>query len=117
MSYFDGFVVAVPTANKEKYRELATLAATVFKENGAKRVVEAWGDDVADGKVTDFKRSVQAKGDESVVFSWIEWPSKEVRDAGMKKSMEDSRMQGEEYKTVFDGSRMIYGGFAPVVDL
>ena len=116
MSYFDGYVVAVPTANKEKYRDLAERAAPVFKEHGATRVVEAWGDDVTDGKVTDFKRSVQAKGDESVVFSWVEWPSKEARDAGMKKAMEDARMKGDEYKTVFDGSRMSFGGFAPIVD-
>ena len=117
MSYIDGFVVAVPTANREGYRKLATLAATVFKENGAIRVVEAWGDDITDGKVTDFKRAVQAKGEESVVFSWIEWPSKEGRDAGMKKAMEDPRMKTDDYKTVFDGSRMIYGGFAPLLDV
>jgi len=117
MSYIDGFVVAVPTSNKEAYRKLANVAATVFKEHGALRVVEAWGEDVSDGKVTDFKRAVQAKADETVVFSWIEWPSKEARDAGSKKSMEDPRMQGDEYKTVFDGKRMIYGGFAPLLEL
>jgi len=116
MSYIDGFVCAVPTSNKEAYRKLATTAATVFKDNGAIRVVEAWADDVADGKVTDFKRAVQSKADETVVFSWVEWPSKEARDAGSKKSMEDPRMQSDEYKKVFDGQRMIYGGFAPILD-
>ncbi len=116
MSYIDGFLVAVPTANKDAYRKLATLAATVFKEHGATRVVEAWADDVKDGKVTDFKRAVQSTAEETVVFSWIEWPSKEVRDAGNKKSMEDPRMQNDEYKTIFDGQRMIYGGFAPLLD-
>ena len=116
MSYFDGYVVAVPTANREKYRELAEIAAAVFKDHGATRVVEAWGDDVTDGKVTDFRRSVQAKPDETVVFSWVEWPSREARDVGMKKSMEDGRMKEGDYKSVFDGSRMIFGGFAPIVD-
>ncbi len=116
MSYIDGFVIAVPSKNKEKYRAMAAEAAIVFKEYGATRVVEAWGDDVPDGKVTDFKLAVQAKDDEVVLFSWIEWPSKKVRDDGREKMMSDPRMQPETIADVFDGQRMIYGGFVPLLD-
>jgi uncharacterized protein YbaA (DUF1428 family) len=116
MGYADGYVLAVPTANKEAYREMAGMAAKVFVEYGATRVVEAWSDDVPDGKVTDFKRAVKAKDDEAIVFSWVEWPSKSIRDEGMKKTMEDERMQPDHDKMVFDGMRMIYGGFEPIVD-
>jgi uncharacterized protein YbaA (DUF1428 family) len=114
--YVDGFLVPVPEANKAAYREMATRAAGVFKEYGATRVVEAWDDDVPEGKVTDFRRAVKASGDEKVVYSWIEWPSKETRDAGMKKAMEDPRMQPKDGKMPFDGQRMIYGGFKPLLD-
>jgi uncharacterized protein YbaA (DUF1428 family) len=116
MGYADGFLVAVPTANKEAYREVAAKAAALFREHGATRVVETWGDDVPDGKVTDFKGAVKAKGDESVVYSWIEWPSKEARDEGWKKIMEDERMKPDKDNMPFDGQRMIYGGFAPLLD-
>ena len=114
MSYVDGFVLAVPTANKQKFIDYANKFDTIFIEFGATRVYECWGDDVPKGEVTDFFRSVQAKDDESVVFSWIEWPDKETRDAGMKKMMEDPRM--EEAKPMpLDGKRMIFGGFVPVL--
>jgi uncharacterized protein YbaA (DUF1428 family) len=114
--YVDGFLVAVPGANHEAYREMAARAAKVFKEYGATRVVEAWGDDVPAGKVTDFRRAVKASDDEEVVYSWIEWPSKEARDSGMKKAMEDPRMQPKDGKMPFDGQRMVYGGFRPILD-
>ena len=116
MGYADGFLVAVPAANKEAYREMAAKAAAVFKEHGASRVVEAWGDDVPDGKVTDFKGAVKATGDEVVVYSWIEWPSKEARVEGWKKIMADPRMQPDQNTMPFDGKRMIYGGFVPILD-
>jgi uncharacterized protein YbaA (DUF1428 family) len=114
MSYIDGFVVPVPASKKQAYREMASRAAAIFKENGASRIVECWGNDVPDGKVTDFKGAVKAQPDEIVVFSWIEWPSKAVRDAGMKKVMEDSRMRPENMP--FDGKRLIYGGFEILLD-
>lgn len=114
MNYVDGFVVAVPAANKQAYLEQAHEALSLFKEFGATRMVECWGDQVPDGKITDFRRAVQAKEDEVVVFSWIEWPSKEVRDAGMKRMMDDPRMK--DMKMPFDGQRMIYGGFQPILD-
>jgi uncharacterized protein YbaA (DUF1428 family) len=117
MTYIDGFVIAVPTANKERFGEHASMADAVFLELGATRVVECWGDDVPEGTVTDFRRAVQATGDETVVFSWIEWPDKATRDAAMPKMMEDPRMQPDANPMPFDGKRMIFGGFAPVVQL
>ena len=117
MTYVEGFVTAVPTANKERYLAHAREAAAVIREFGATRFVETWGDDVPDGKVTDFRRAVQAKDDEAVVFSWIEWPDKATRDAGMKKMMDDPRMSPEHNPMPFDGKRLIYGGFVPILDL
>ena len=115
MSYVDGFVIPVPADKKEAYLALAAAAAPVFKEHGAIRVVECWQDDVPDGKITDFKRAVQAEPGESVVFSWIVWPSREVRDEGNRKVMADPRlqMQGD---MPFDSKRMIYGGYTVLLD-
>ena len=117
MSYIDGFVIAVPTANKQKFIEHARHFDAMFIELGAIRVIEGWGDDVPDGKVTDFRRAVQATAEETVAFSWVEWPDKATRDAGMKKMMEDPRMDPEKNPMPFDGKRMIYGGFQPIVEL
>ena len=89
----------------------------MFLEYGATRVLECWGDDVPKGKQTDFQRAVQAKDDETVVFSWIEWPDKATRDAGMEKVMKDPRMSPEKNPMPFDGMRMIFGGFTPVVEV
>ena len=116
MSYVDGFVVPVPAAKKEEYRALSERASTVFLECGAIRHVECWGDDVPDGKVTDFKGSVKAEDGEVVVFSWVEWPSKEARDTGMAKVMADDRIMPEGAEMPFDGKRMIFGGFAVILD-
>jgi uncharacterized protein YbaA (DUF1428 family) len=115
MDYVDGFVVAVPTATREAYRSYAQAAAAVFKENGALQVVECWGDDVPEGKLTSFPMAVQRKPDETVVFSWVTWPSKAVRDEGMKKVMEDPRFDPAKNPMPFDGKRMIYGGFEMIV--
>jgi uncharacterized protein YbaA (DUF1428 family) len=125
MSYIDGFVIAVPTANKQKFIDHAESGNGVFMDLGALRVTECWGDDVPDGQVTDFRKAVQAKPDETVVFSWIEWPDKATRDAGMAKMMEwmenpetaDPRMDPVRNPMPFDGKRMIFGGFSPVVEL
>jgi uncharacterized protein YbaA (DUF1428 family) len=115
MTYVDGYVVAVPTANREKYRKFAAEAAGVFRENGALAVVECWGDDVPEGKVTSFPMAVKKEDNETVVFSWITWPSKDVRDKGMKKAMEDPRFDPKSNPMPFDGKRMIYGGFEMIV--
>lgn len=120
MSYIDGFVIAVPTANKQKFIEHARHFDSMFIELGAIRVIEAWGDDVPDGKVTDFRRAVMATAEETVAFSWVEWPDKATRDAGMKKMMEDPRMDPSapgNPPMPFDGKRMIFGGFEPVVEV
>ena len=116
MAYIDGYVIAVPTANEQKFIDFATKFDPILLEYGATRVLECWGDDVPHGKQTDFYRAVAAKDDEAVLFSWIEWPDKATRDAGMKQVMDDPRM-GPDNPMPFDGARMIYGGFAPVVDL
>jgi uncharacterized protein YbaA (DUF1428 family) len=116
-AYVDGFILPVPEGKRDAYREMATKAAAVFQEHGATRVVEAWGDDVPDGKVTDYKRAVKAEEGENVVFSWIEWPSKEARVAGWEKVMADERMQPDHANMPFDGKRMFWGGFAPILDV
>jgi uncharacterized protein YbaA (DUF1428 family) len=115
MSYVDGFVIPVRAGQKEAYRAIASKAAPIFKEHGATHVVECWGDDLPEGKVTDFKRAVKAEGGENVVFSWIVWPSKQTRDAGNKKVMEDPRMKMDG-DMPFDMQRMFFGGFEVLVD-
>jgi uncharacterized protein YbaA (DUF1428 family) len=121
MTYVDGFVIAVPTANKDKFIEHARKGDAVFLELGATRILESWADDVSHGKQTDFYRAVEAKEDESVVFSWVEWPDKPTRDAAMSRMEElmktDPRMDPESNPMPFDGKRLIYGGFEPVVTL
>lgn len=117
MSYVDGFVLAVPAANKEAFIEHARMGDAAILEYGALRMVECWGDDVQPGQWTDFQRAVDATSDEIVVFSWIEWPDKATRDAGMRKMMDDPRMDPSVNPMPFDGKRMIYGGFVPIVTL
>lgn len=125
MSYIDGFVIAVPTANKQKFIDHAKLGDSVFMDLGATRILECWGDDVPAGKLTDFRMAVKAKDDETVVFSWIEWPDKATRDLAYAKMQDwmknpdkaDPRMNPAKNPMPFDGKRMIFGGFAPLLDL
>ena len=121
MTYFDGFVIAVPTGNRQAFVDHANTADSMFIDYGALRVVECWADDVPDGTLTDFRKAVQAKDDETVVFSWIEWPDKATRDAAFARMMDpandDPRMDQEKNPVPFDGKRMIFGGFAPMVDV
>lgn len=115
--YVDGFIVPVPKDKRDAYREMARKGWEVFKECGATRQVECWGDDVPDGKTTDFKRSVKAETGEAIVFSWIEYPSKSVRDAANEKMRNDPRMKEMMSQAMpFDGKRMIFGGFQPILD-
>jgi uncharacterized protein YbaA (DUF1428 family) len=116
MTYVEGFILAVPAENKDEYRRHAAGAVPLFEEFGATRLVEAWEDDVADGKVTDFRRAVHAKEGEKVVFSWFEYPDKTARDAANAKMRSDPRMEEMGASMPFDGQRMIYAGFAPFVD-
>ncbi len=115
-NYIDGFILPVPEGKRQAYHDMAAKAAGKFKEYGAVRVVEAWGNDLRDGKVTDFKKAVKAEPGESVVFSWIEWPDKATRDAAWEKMMKDPDMQPDKDNMPFDGMRMFWGGFAPIVD-
>lgn len=121
MTYVEGFVLAVPKQNRQRFIEHAHTGNAVFMELGARRVLECWGDDVPHGKQTDFYRAVEAKEDEDVLFSWIEWPDKATRDAAHAKMGElmktDPRMSPEKNPMPFDGMRMIFGGFTPVVTL
>jgi len=117
MTYIDGFVLAVPTANRDAYRKHAERVAPVFKEHGAVKLVQCWGDDVPDGKLTSFPMAVRKKDDETVVFSWIVWPSRQARDEGMKKVMADPRsIQPNVNPMPFDGQRLIFGGFEVLVE-
>jgi uncharacterized protein YbaA (DUF1428 family) len=111
MTYVDGFITPVPTANRETYRQHAESVAVILKECGATGVVECWGDDVPEGKLTSFPLAVKREPGETVVFSWITWPSRAVRDDGWKKLMADPRMAPGANPMPFDGKRLIYGGF------
>ncbi|HVF64779.1 MAG TPA: DUF1428 domain-containing protein [Casimicrobiaceae bacterium] len=116
MDYVDGFVCAVPTENRERFRKHADDAAKVFKEYGALKIAECWGDDVPEGKLTSFPMAVKREPNETVVFSWVTWPSKQARDDAWKKVMEDPRMKPDVNPMPFDGKRLIYGGFQMIVD-
>ncbi|MEL1265129.1 DUF1428 domain-containing protein [Pseudoxanthomonas putridarboris] len=119
-SYVDGFILAAPTAGKQAFTDYANTFDTIFMGYGATRIIEGWGDDVPRGERTDFFRAVQTADGENVAFSWVEWPDKAARDAGMQKMMEDPRMDPanpDNPPMPFDGKRMVYGGFTPVVML
>lgn len=117
MAYVDGFVVPVSKANVEAYRKMAREAGEVWKEYGALAFVECVADDVPGGELTSFPRAVQAKEDETVVFSWIVYPSRKDRDEILAKVMADPRIDTDPAKMPFDGKRMIYGGFQPIVEI
>lgn len=117
MAYVDGFVFAVPAARKEEFRKHAEDAAVVFKDHGALQVMECWGDDVPDGEVTSFPLAVKREEGEAVCFSWVLWPSREARDAGNEKVMKDPRLQPDVNPMPFDGKRLIFGGFQPIVEV
>ncbi len=114
--YIDGYVIPVLNENRAAYLEAARIAAPIFKEHGALKVVETWGDDVPRGKLTDFFMAVKCEEGENVVFSWIVWADKAARDAGMAKAMADPRMQPGASPMPFDGKRMIFGGFEVLLE-
>lgn len=115
MTYYQGFVLAVPTANKEEFVSHAKAAWPYFKKKGALRMVECWGEDVPHGKETDFYRATKCKDNETPLFSWIEWPDRATADKANAEMMDDPAMQ-EIPEMPFDGMRMMWGGFTPVVD-
>lgn len=118
-NYVDGFVLPVPKANVEKYREMAKLAGSVWLDHGALEYVECIADDVKPGKVTSFPQSVQLKDDEAVVFAWIVYESREARDRINEKVMKDPRLANmmDPQAMPFDGKRMFWGGFEKLVEL
>ena len=113
--YINGFVLAVPEDNKEAYRKVAEGFWEIAKDYGAKTQVEAWEVDVPDGKITDFRRAVNAEAGEKIVFSWVLWDDKETADAAHGKMMADPRMKEFGEDTPFDGKRVVYGGFEPLL--
>jgi uncharacterized protein YbaA (DUF1428 family) len=117
MPYVDGFVLAVPKANLDAYKDLARMAGDVWKDHGAIDYVEAIGDDVPYGELTSFPRAVQAKDDEVVVFSWITYQDRKHRDEVMKKVMADPRLKHDRESMPFDGKRMIFGGFQSFIEM
>ena len=116
MTYFEGFIVPVPEANKDSYQEARDRFAPMVQEFGVGRMVESWDSDVPEGKVTDFRKAVDAKPDEKIVFSWFEYPSKQARDAANQKMMSDPRMADMGSDMPFDGKRMVMGGFDAIVE-
>lgn len=116
MAYVSGFVCAVPIANKQAFIDHAVETAAIFKEHGALRVVDTWGDDVPDGALTSFPLAVKAEDNEVVAFSWVEWLSKDACDRCMEAMQDDPRMSPETNPMPFDGKRLIFGGFAAVFD-
>ena len=117
MNYVDGYVIAVPSANQEAYRLMAADMAIDFKKHGALSVVENWGDDVPEGKLTSFTMAVKREESESVVFSWITWPTKALRDEAWKLIMDEPIMKDNPTAKLFDGKRMIFGGFRTIVQV
>lgn len=114
--YVQGFLIAVPEDKKEAYRELAEKAASKFAEYGVTEIVEGWEEDVSDGKVTDFRMATKAEPGEKIVFSWMIWPDKVTCDAAHAK-MQDDDFWSQDMEMPFDGMRMIYGGFSPLMTM
>jgi uncharacterized protein YbaA (DUF1428 family) len=116
MSYIDGFILPLPKGKEDEYRKVAETFARKAQDQGAIASVEAVGDDLQHGKTTDFFMAVKAEDNENVVFSFIVWPSKQVRDAAWEKLMADPEMQPGAQPMPFDGKRMFWGGFKPLVN-
>ena len=115
MTYIDCMIAAVPKANKQAYIDHARKAGEIFKQHGALKLVENWGDDIPDGEITSLPKAVKCRSDETVVVSWIVWPSKDTRNQGMQGVMDDPEMAANPMP--FDGQRLIYGGFEQILDL
>ncbi len=113
MAYIDGYVIPVPDANRTAYRDFEAQMWPAFRDRGALSLVLGWGDDVPAGKHTDLARAVDLQPGETVVFGWMTWPDKATRDAAYAAMMEpDGQMPPD---LPFDGKRMIYGGFVPLL--
>ncbi|MDJ0630493.1 MAG: DUF1428 domain-containing protein [Rhodobacter sp.] len=115
MAYIDGFVAPVPTAGRETYVTYAQALWPIFQDLGATAMWDCWGDDVPDGEVTSFRKAVGANDDETVVFAWTAWPDKATREAAWSKLSPDPALEKAIGDMPFDGKRMIFGGFAPIL--
>ncbi len=115
MAYVQGYVAAVPDANREAFIESSEMMCAMMKEYGALQAVDCWGADVPEGELTSFPKAVKKQDGETVTFSWAVWPDKATADAAMEKMMADPRMKADEMP--FDGKRLIFGGFEPLVGL
>lgn len=115
MAYVDGFLIPVSNARKEEYRAHEEKWWPWFRDKGATGLVVCWGDEVPEGQQTDFRRAVDLQPDETVVFAWMTWPDKTIRDKAFAAMMEDGSMDMAEMP--FDGKRMVYGGFAPILEV
>jgi uncharacterized protein YbaA (DUF1428 family) len=116
MTYFEGFIVPVPEQNADAYKSHASQFAPIVQDFGVRRMVESWESDVPEGKLTDFRKAVDAKPEEKIVFSWFEYPSRQARDAANEKFMSDPRMEEMGSNMPFDGKRMVMGGFDAIVE-
>ena len=116
MTYVDGFLLAVPKASKNSYISLSEKVATIYKKHGALSVCECWGDDLPEGEINSMHTAVMRKPDEAVVFSWVIWPDKAVRDNVHDKIVETMHEELGSDPVPFDGSRMIFGGFDVILD-
>ena len=114
--YLQGFIVPVSAERQDEYREVAEKFWPIAHDNGAIEHVEAWEADVPDGKQTDFRRAVGLEDGEKVVFSWVAWPDKATAEASHEMMMSDPRMEEFGSEMPFDGKRMYWGGFKPIVD-
>ena len=117
MSYVDGFLLALPKDKIEEYKKISRIAGEVWKEFGALEYVECIADDVPYGELTSFPRAVQAKDNETVVFSWIVYQSRQQRDEVVAKVMADPRLKASMSDVPFDGKRMIFGGFETLLKM
>jgi uncharacterized protein YbaA (DUF1428 family) len=116
-NYVDGYVLAVPAANKDTFIFQIQQNAQIYKEYGALRVVECWGDDVPTGRINSYGHAVQQEEGEVVVFNWIEWPSKALRDSAWPRIFRDRRMQSQKHPQTYDATRMLRGGFQTLVNV
>jgi uncharacterized protein YbaA (DUF1428 family) len=117
MSYVDFFCLPLPKGKEAEYKKAAETFASVMKEQGLLSYVEAVADDVPHGKVTDFYRAVDAQDSETVVASYCTWPDKSTRDKAWEVAMKDPRLEEQSKNMVFDGKRMFWGGFKPLVEI
>ncbi|MFC3085414.1 DUF1428 domain-containing protein [Tabrizicola soli] len=112
--YMDGFLIPVRDADKEAYRAHEAKWWPTFRDMGARALVVGWGDDVPQGKQTDFRRAVDLQEGETVVLCWMTWPDKATRDAAYARMMAE---MPQDMEMPFDGKRMVYGGFSPILEL